>query len=318
MKITLKNKDNKELEILSFEQSSDLALLHNPSNTYTPYIVVYGLDLESKSWQQGHYFMSLDSAKSYMYNRVKEYYTVNELDQQSYRTLIDINKVDLMQQGSNVINELLQKYTDIEGEYFEECLFEINSGRKRITYKDIEELPFSKNGYDRCIGGEGSYILRNADNGQVVYVTNTILENNYLLNEMIDVASELDQQINTIEELTAENLNINDYGKIMQFMDERARKDENWTWFLDDVDIQDEEFTDDDIRRFYSDVDNLKLHRSDINEIIEFSDDIEDFKTNQPCATFYGAFLEIFHDENELEEMGYYRFLENEEQTELE
>lgn len=318
MKITLKNKDNKELEILSFEQSSDLALLHNPSNTYTPYIVVYGLDLESKSWQQGHYFMSLDSAKSYMYNQIKEYYTVNELDQQSYRTLIDINKVDLMRQGSNVINELLQKYTDIEDEYFEECLFEINSGRKRITYKDIEELPFSKNGYDRCIGGEGSYILRNADNGQVVYVTNTILENNYLLNEMIDVASELDQQINTIEELTAENLNINDYGKIMQFMDERARKDENWTWFLDDVDIQDEEFTDDDIRRFYSDVDNLKLHRSDINEIIEFSDDIEDFKTNQPCVTFYGAFLEIFHDENELEEMGYYRFLENEEQTELE
>ena len=57
-----------------------------------------------------------------MYNRVKEYYTVNELDQQSYRTLIDINKVDLMRQGSNVINELLQKYTDIEGEYFEECL----------------------------------------------------------------------------------------------------------------------------------------------------------------------------------------------------
>ena len=293
MKITLKNKDNKELEILSFEQSSDLALLHNPSNTYTPYIVVYGLDLESKSWQQGHYFMSLDSAKSYMYNQIKEYYTVNELDQQSYRTLIDINKVDLMRQGSNAINELLQKYTDIEGEYFEKCSFEINSGRKRIIYKDIEELPFSKNGYDRCIGGEGSYILRNADNGQVVYVTNTILENNYLLNEMIDVASELDQQINTIEELTTENLNINDFGKIMQFMDERARKDENWTWFLDDVDIQDEEFTDDDIRRFYSDVDNLKLHRSDINEIIEFSDDIEDFKNESALCNILRS---VFRD----------------------
>lgn len=104
----------------------------------------------------------------------------------------------------------------------------------------------------------------------------------------------------------------------MQFMNERAEKDENWTWFLDEDDIKYEEFSDDDIMQFFIDVEELKKYCPDIGEMIEFTDDIEEFKHNEPCATFYGSFLEIFHDENELESMRYFDFLEQEEQEELE
>lgn len=318
MKFTYKNKDDKDVEILSFEQNTDLVLLHMPYKNSAPYIVAYGFNIESKSWQQGHYFMSLDSAQSYMYNRVKEYYTENELDQESYRTLIDINKVDLLRQNSNELNTLLQRYTDIEGEYLEECLVFNNSEGQKILFPDIEELPFSNNGYDRCLGGEGSYILRNADDGKVFHVTNIPSEKDNLLKRLEAIAYNINQRIKTIEGLTAEKLNINDYGRIMQFMNERAEKDENWTWFLDEDDILYEEFSDDDIMQFFIDVEDLKTYRPDIDEIIEFADGIEEFKHNKPCATFYGSFLEIFHDENELESMGYFDFLEQEEQEELE
>lgn len=199
MKFTYKNKDDKDVEILSFEQNTDLVLLHMPYKNSAPYIVAYGINIESKSWQQGHYFMSLDSAQSYMYNRVKEYYTENELDQESYKTLIDINKVDLLRQNSNELNTLLQRYTDIEGEYLEECLVFNNSEGQRILFPDIEELPFSNNGYDRCLGGKGSYILRNADDGKVFHVTNIPREKGNLLNRLEAIAYNINQHIKTIE-----------------------------------------------------------------------------------------------------------------------
>lgn len=102
-------------------------------------------------------------------------------------------------------------------------------------------------------------------------------------------------------------LNIDNYGRILRLMNERAEQSDNKTWFFEHEDLEDFNITKEDIQRFYNDIEKLKTYYPDILNRIEFSSNVDEFKYEEPAAIFYGSFLEIFHDERELENLDYFQ-----------
>lgn len=133
-------------------------------------------------------------------------------DAPKYKVL-NINKVNLESYSNSTVQDLLHEFTDLEGQYLEGAtlvdVFEPNN-----QYDDVEELPFSKNGYDRCMSDDGMYILKNRDTGDCYSVNKAHnrknekvfvqLEN--LINQMNDLIIsktenlELEETMESIEE----------------------------------------------------------------------------------------------------------------------
>lgn len=52
--------------------SVQVALIHLPSNTITPFVVAYDFNPESFTWLQGHYHSTIESAKEHFQKYRKE------------------------------------------------------------------------------------------------------------------------------------------------------------------------------------------------------------------------------------------------------
>lgn len=54
----------------------DYVLIHWPENDFTPWVAAWAYNDERKSWGQGHYFCTKESALEYLAATYKERYSV--------------------------------------------------------------------------------------------------------------------------------------------------------------------------------------------------------------------------------------------------
>lgn len=156
-----------------------------------------------------------------MASKLKEFHCVQEqmfqgipysCDATKYKVL-DINKVNLASFSNSTVQTLLHEFTDLEGHYLEGTTI-INIFEQNNQYDDVEELPFSRNGYDRYISDDGMYIFKNVDTGDCYSVNKAhnskneqaLLQLDNLINQMNDLIIpktenlELEETMESIEE----------------------------------------------------------------------------------------------------------------------
>lgn len=81
--IFLTNAQNEEIELLNYDKKTGLSMIQILNRTYTPYVVVSGLNLQKGEWNAGCYFEKEDEA----YDFYQE--SVNALDENRYRHTVE-------------------------------------------------------------------------------------------------------------------------------------------------------------------------------------------------------------------------------------
>ncbi|MCR0531731.1 hypothetical protein MKC55_20505 [[Clostridium] innocuum] len=90
------------------------------------------------------------------------------------------------------------------------------------------------------------------------------------------------------------------YGKIIQDMVKVAKASDNHTWFLEVDEFLDGTYTQEDLNELYRDLHSIKESGIDnIDSIVEMCDSWKEAEEwNKPVATFHGAYLDLFQQEN--------------------
>lgn len=137
-------------------------------------------------------FVSEDFIEGYLKN-IKELLEDREFDESpGYELLIPIGKVEQLTYFNDAIRNQLHRYTDLEGELLEGKRF-INMVQRDDVLEDIEEFPFSKNGYARCLSADGKYFFMNIDDGASYMIEDPL--NQDILNQLINMSKDIREYI---------------------------------------------------------------------------------------------------------------------------
>lgn len=137
-------------------------------------------------------FVSEDFIEGYLKN-IKELLEDREFDESpGYELLIPIGKVEQLTYFNDAIRNQLHHYTDLEGELLVGKRF-INMNQNKDILEDIEEFPFSKNGYARCLSADGKYFFMNIDDGASYMIEDPL--NQDILNQLINMSKDIREYI---------------------------------------------------------------------------------------------------------------------------
>lgn len=137
-------------------------------------------------------FVSEDFIEGYLKN-IKELLEDREFDESpGYELLIPIGKVEQLTYFNDAIRNQLHRYTDLEGELLVGKRF-INMNQNKDILEDIEEFPFSKNGYARCLSADGKYFFMNIDDGASYMIEDPL--NQDILNQLINMSKDIREYI---------------------------------------------------------------------------------------------------------------------------
>lgn len=119
---TFHNSNGTDYIILAFDKEADVAILLNPKNGFTPYVGADGL--RSNHWCYGHYFKALQEACDWFNketgaedasedkNAIADFYVGATFDNGSGEYFS--TKKEALEEVGRVIDELLEKYPDVE------------------------------------------------------------------------------------------------------------------------------------------------------------------------------------------------------------
>lgn len=139
-------------------------------------------------------FVSTDFIEGYKAN-IQELLEDREFNEKpDYDLLIPIDEVERLTYFNDEIRNQLHRYTDLEGELLVGKRF-INMNQNKDILGDIEEFPFSKNGYARCLSPDGKYFFMNIDDGTSYMIEGPLNQGilSQLINMSIDIREYIEQ-----------------------------------------------------------------------------------------------------------------------------
>lgn len=119
---TFHNSNGTDYIILAFDKEADVAILLNPKNDFTPYVGADGL--RNNYWHSGHYFKTIQGACDWFNketgaedtsedkNAIADFYVGATFDNSSGEYFN--TKKEALEEVGRVIDELLEKYPDVE------------------------------------------------------------------------------------------------------------------------------------------------------------------------------------------------------------
>ena len=137
-------------------------------------------------------FVSTDFIEAYKAN-IQELLAGREFDEKpDYDLLIPIDRVDQLTYFNDEIRNQLHRYTDLEGELLLGKRF-INMHESNDILEDIEEFPFSKNGYSRWLSPDGKYFFMNIDDGTSYMIEGPLDQG--ILSQLINMSKDIREYI---------------------------------------------------------------------------------------------------------------------------
>lgn len=137
-------------------------------------------------------FVSTDFIEGYKTN-IQELLEDREFNEKpDYDLLIPIGRIEQLTYFNDEILNQLHRYTDLEGELLLGKRF-INMHESNDILEDIEEFPFSKNGYARCLSPDGKYFFMNIDDGTSYMIEGPLDQEK--LNQLVNMSKNIQEYI---------------------------------------------------------------------------------------------------------------------------